>query len=193
MMLRTFIRSDSIAYPWLAPAGTRRGTVDNATTLGYIDSSTGEFVEVSVRESIRDVLYENRINPVTYMPGAGILNYGNKTLMSGSSLDRINVARLVAYLRGRLEAIGRQYLFEPNDPLTRSELKGQVEQLLNEMIAKRAIYDYLVVCDESNNTSARIDRNELWLDVAIEPAKAIEFVYIPLRLKNTGEISGTST
>ena len=192
MMLRTIIRSDSIGYPWLAPAGTRRGIVDNAQTLGYIDATTGEFVEVANRERVRDVLYDNRINPITFMPGAGILNYGNKTLITGSAMDRINVARLVAYLRGRLEAIGRQFLFEPNDPLTRNEIKGQVEQLLNEMIAKRAIYDYLVVCDESNNTPARIDRNELWLDVAIEPAKVIEFVYIPLRLKNTGEIGGTN-
>jgi len=188
MMLRTIIRSDSIAYPWLAPAGTRRGLVDNAQSLGYIDAATGEFVEVNNRERVRDVLYENRVNPITFIPGAGITNYGNKTLYEGSALDRINVARLVAYARGRLEAIGRLYLFEPNDPLTRNELKGQVEQLMQELVAKRAIYDYLVVCDESNNTPARIDRNELWVDIAIEPVKAIEFVYIPLRIKNTGEI-----
>ena len=188
MALRTFIRSDAIAYPWMAPAGTRRGLVDNAQALGYINSDTGEFVEVSNRERVRDVLYENRINPLTFIPGAGIVNYGNKTLFSGSVLDRINVARLVAYLRGRLEAIGRQYLFEPNDPLTRNEIKGQVEQLMNEMVATRAIYDYLVVCDESNNTPARIDRNELWLDVAIEPIRSVEFVLIPLRIRNTGEI-----
>lgn len=188
MMLRTIIRSDSIAFPWMAPAGTRRGIVDNAQSLGYIDAATGEFVEVSNRESVRDVLYTNRINPITFLPGAGITNYGNKTLFSGSALDRINVARLVAHVRGRLEEIGRGFLFEPNDPLTRNEIKGQVEQLMNELIAKRAIYDYLVVCDESNNTPARIDRNELWLDVAIEPVKAVEFIYIPLRIRNTGEI-----
>ena len=188
MMLRTIIRSDAVAYPWLAPAGTRRGVVDNAQSLGYIDAASGEFVEVANRERVRDVLYENRINPFTFIPGAGIVNYGNKTLSAESALNRINVARLVAYTRSRLEAIGRQYLFEPNDPLTRNEIKGQVEQLMNELIAKRAIYDYLVVCDESNNTPARIDRNELWLDVAIEPVKAVEFVYIPIRIKNTGEI-----
>lgn len=188
MMLRTIIRSDSIAYPWLAPAGTRRGLVDNASLLGYVDADTGEFVATSVREAVRDVLYENGINPITNLPGSGITNYGNKTLFTGSALDRINVSRLIAYLRGRLEAIGRGYLFEPNDPLTRNEIKGQVEQLMNELIAKRGIYDYLVVCDESNNTPARVDRNELWVDIAIEPTKAIEFIYIPLRIKNTGEI-----
>ena len=81
-------------------------------------------------------------------------------------------------------------MFEPNDKITRDEIKQQVEGLLVELIGLRAIYDYLVVCDTTNNTSTRIDRNELYVDIAIEPVKAIEFIYIPLRLKNTGEISG---
>ena len=70
------------------------------------------------------------------------------------------------------------------------EVKGAVESLLLELVGQRALYDYLVVCDESNNTPNRIDRNELWIDIAIEPVKAVEFIYIPLRLKNTGEIAG---
>jgi len=195
MMLRTIIRSDEVSYPWFAPAGIRRGVVDNATGIGYIDAQTGEFRQVANREAIRDVLYDNRINPITFMPGSGILNYGNKTLFGGlggtSALDRINVARLTAWIRLRLEMIGRAYLFEPNDQLTRNEVKGDVERLMNELVANRGLLDYLVVCDESNNTPARIDRNELWIDVAIEPIKAIEFIYIPVRLKNTGEISGS--
>jgi len=191
MMLRTLIRSDTVSYPWMAPAGTRRGIIDNAQTIGYVESDTGEFREVLNRENIRNVLYENRINPITFIPGAGLLNFGNKTLMSSSSMDRINVARLVVYIRTRLEAIGKQFLFEPNDQLTRNEFKGQVEQFMNDLTAKRAIYDYLVVCDSSNNTPFRIDRNELWLDLSIEPTKVAEFIYIPVRLKNTGEISGT--
>ena len=79
-------------------------------------------------------------------------------------------------------------MFEPNDTITRNEVKNAVEQLLNDITAKRGIYDYLVVCDETNNTPARIDRNELYIDIAIEPTKAVEFIYIPVRIKNTGEI-----
>ena len=191
MMMRTIIRSDEVSYPWLAPAGTRRGVVDNAISIGYIDSTTGEFVQINVGQGLRDVLYENDINPITFIPGVGITNFGNKTTTSiTSALDRINVSRLVAFLRGRLEEIGKLYLFEPNDEITRNEITNTVNSLMIDLIAKRAIYDYLVVCDLSNNTPGRIDRNELWVDVAIEPVKAIEFIYIPLRIKNTGEISG---
>jgi hypothetical protein len=191
MMMRTIIRSDEVSYPWLAPAGTRRGVVDNATAIGYIDSATGEFQQINVGQGLRDVLYENDINPITFIPGVGITNFGNKTTTSiTSALDRINVSRLVAFLRGRLEEIGKLYLFEPNDEITRNEITNTVNSLMIDLIAKRAIYDYLVVCDLSNNTPGRIDRNELWVDVAIEPVKAIEFIYIPLRIKNTGEISG---
>jgi len=189
MILRTVVRSDDVAYPWLAPAGTRRGTVDNATQLGFVNAITGEFTQTAIRQGIRDTLYENSINPITFIPGSGILNYGNKTTFTGSSLDRINVARLVAFIRGRLEVIGKNFVFEPNDTTTRDEIKNSIESLMIDLVAKRGIYDYLVVCDESNNTPTRIDANELYVDVAIEPVKAVEFIYIPVRIKNTGEIA----
>jgi hypothetical protein len=189
MMLRTVVRSDDVAFPWLAPAGTRRGTVDNASQLGYVDATTGEFTQTAIRQGLRDTLYENSINPITFIPGSGILNYGNKTTFTGSSLDRINVARLVAFIRGRLETIGKNFVFEPNDQTTRDEIKNSVESLMIDLVAKRGIFDYLVVCDTSNNTPTRIDANELYVDVAIEPVKAVEFIYIPVRIKNTGEIS----
>ena len=189
MILRTIVRSDDVAYPWLAPAGTRRGTVDNASQLGYVNAQTGEFVQTAIRQGLRDTLYENSINPITFIPGSGILNYGNKTTFTQSSLDRINVARLVAFIRGRLEVIGKNFVFEPNDQTTRDEIKNSIESLMIDLVAKRGLYDYLVVCDESNNTPARIDRNELYVDVAIEPVKAVEFIYIPVRIKNTGEIA----
>ena len=190
MMIRTIIRSDEVSYPWLAPAGTRRGVVDNAVQLGYIDAATGEFVPLSVNQGLRDVLYTNNINPITFIPGIGITNFGNKTSRAvTTALDRINVARLVAYLRGRLKEIGDLYLFEPNDQITRLQITNQINSLMIDLVAKRALYDYLVVCDLTNNTPARIDRNELWVDVAIEPVKAVEFIYIPLRIKNTGAIA----
>jgi hypothetical protein len=190
MMIRTILRSDAVSYPWLAPAGTRRGVVDNASAIGYIDAATGEFQQIAVSQSVRDILYERNVNPITFIPGVGITNFGNKTSTAvTTALDRINVARLVAFLRGRLEEIGKLFLFEPNDEITRNEITNTVNSLMIDLIAKRAIYDYLVVCDLSNNTPARIDRNELWVDIAIEPVKAVEFIYIPLRIKNTGEIS----
>jgi hypothetical protein len=193
MMIRTIIRSDEVAFPWLAPAGTRRGVVDNATQIGYINAATGEFESLGVRQGLRDVLYENRINPITFVPGVGITNFGNKTLTSlSSALDRINVARLVAFIRGRLEVIAKQYLFEPNDQITRNEITNAINSLMIDLVAKRGIYDYLVVCDLTNNTPARIDRNELYVDIAIEPVKAVEFIYIPVRIKNTGEIASQS-
>jgi hypothetical protein len=191
MMLRTFLRNDTVAYPWLAAAGTRRGIIDNALNIGYLDRATGEFVTIKTRIGIRDVLYINFINPLVFFTGNGLLNYGNKTSFnSQSALDRTNVARLVAYIRRQLTIAARPFVFEPNDQLTRQQISGVVESLFVDLVAKRGIYDYLVVCDESNNTPARIDRNELWIDVAVEPVKAAEFIYIPVRILNTGELSG---
>lgn len=190
MMLRTFVRNDTIAYPWLAAAGTRRGVIENATNIGYLDRATGEFQVIKTRIGIRDVLYSNFINPLVFFTGNGLLNYGNKTSFnSQSALDRTNVARLVAYIRRQLTVAARPFVFEPNDALTRQQIAGVVESLMIDLVAKRGIYDYLVVCDQSNNTPARIDRNELWVDVAIEPVKAAEFIYIPVRILNTGELA----
>ena len=188
-VLRMMIRNDQVGFPWFAPAGTRRGSIDNASRLGYLNSSN-EFVSIGVREGVRDTLYENRVNPLIQTPQAGIVAFGQKTRAAGtSSLDRINVARLVAHMRSKIDKAARNFLFEPNDSITRNEIKGVMESLCNDLVAKRALFDYLVVCDESNNTPERIDRNELYVDIAIEPIKAVEFIYIPLRIKSTGEIA----
>jgi len=189
MMLRTFVRSDDKSYPWFAPAGTQRGQIDNANGLGYVSSTSGEFISTNVGKGTRDTLYQNAINPLTFINGTGLVNYGNKTRHNTTSaLDRINVARLVAYLRNEVDNISKPFVFEPNDRITRNEIKQEMEKLCNDLIAKRGIYDYLVVCDTTNNTPTRIDRNELYVDIAIEPVKAAEFIYVPIRLKNTGEI-----
>jgi hypothetical protein len=193
MMLRTMIYNDTVAYPWFAPAGQRRGIIDNATNIGYINATTGEFVTTKNRVGLRDVEYTNFINPLAYFTNIGILNFGNKNSFdSQSALDRTNVARLVAYIRYQLQVALRPFIFEPNDNITRSQVQSLVQTLLADIQSKRGVYDYLVVCDESNNTPARIDRNELWVDVAIEPVKAVEFIYIPVRILNTGEIAGLS-
>ena len=189
-ILRTIALSDQVSYPWFAPAGTRRGGITNASSAGFIDAE-GEFKTVALNEGQRDTLYANAVNPITFLTGAGLVNFGQKTrAKNASSLDRINVARLVIYLRSQLNKLAKPYIFEPNDKITRDEIKQQVDSLMLELVGQRALYDFLVVCDESNNTPSRIDRNELYVDIAIEPVKAVEFIYIPLRLKNTGEIAG---
>jgi len=189
MMMRTIALSDQVSFPWFAPAGTRRGGITNATAVGYIDSLTGEFQTVALNEGQRDTLYDLKINPIPFFNGVGLVAYGQKTrARNASALDRINVARLVVYLRSQLDKLARPYIFEPNDKITRDEIKQAVESLLLELVGLRAIFDFAVVCDETNNTPARIDRNELYVDVAIEPVKAVEFIYIPLRVRNTGEI-----
>lgn len=190
MILRVLANNDNVGYPWFAPAGTRRGIIDNATAVGYIDSTTGEFQTISLTESVRDSMHTAKINPITFFSGTGIVNFGNLTkATSSSALDRINVSRLTVYLRTQLDKIAKPFIFEPNDTLTRNEIKSAIESFLLELVGQRALYDFLVVCDETNNTAARIDRNELYVDIAIEPVKSVEFIYIPLRIKNTGEIA----
>ena len=189
--LRTFIHSDNISYQWFAPAGARRGLVDNATAVGYVDYKSGLFTKLGVRQSLRDTLYTLRINPIANLPGLGLAIFGQKTRSPiAQSTDRVNVSRLVNYIRTMLAGITNSYLFEPNDKITRDQIKQAIEGAMNDLVAKRGIYDYLVVCDSSNNTSSRIARNELYVDIAIEPVKAVEFIYIPVRLKNPGTIGG---
>jgi len=187
--LYKYAYNDNVAYPWFAPAGLTRGVVSNASGVGYLDSTSGEFRPVSLSKGQRDSLYTSKINPIANFPAEGIVMFGNKTLYNQSSaLDRVNVARLVAYLRERFEVIGRPFLFEPNIKSTRDRAKSTYENFLFDILAKRGITDFACVVDESNNTPLRIDRNELWIDIAVVPTKAIEFIYIPIRLVNTGEI-----
>jgi hypothetical protein len=191
IMLRTIALSDNVSYPWFAPAGVRRGGVTNASSVGYVEAATGEFKTVALNHGQRDTLAAVHVNPITYLAGQGLLAYGQKTRqLVASSLDRINVARLVIYMRYQLNIIAKPFIFEPNDKITRNEIKQQIEKFLLELVGQRALYDYLVVCDSSNNTPSRIDANELHVDIAIEPVKAVEFIYIPLRLENTGAIKG---
>jgi len=190
MALRTYLYNDNVAYPWFAPAGTRRGLVNNATDLGYVDYTSGEFVRTGVNQALRDSLYQLKINPITIIPGIGLVVWGQKTRDPNTeSLDRVNVARLVNYIRTIFASSGNAFLFEPNDKITRDQFAAQLNRALNDLVAKRGIYDYLVVCDTTNNTPDRIANNQLYADVAIEPEKAVEFIYIPIRLFNPGDIA----
>lgn len=185
--LRTIAFNDQVSFPWFAPAGFQRGLVTNAQSVGYL-TSEGEFERIILNPGQRDTLYLNNINPISDQPNRGLVVYGQKTLNPvASALDRVNVARLVNYLRFNLEELLKPFLFEPNDAETRLQVTTTVDRFLGDLVGKRALFDYGVRCDESNNTPDRIDRNELWVDVAIKPIKAIEFIYVPIRILNTGD------
>jgi len=186
MALRTYAYNDQVAFPWFAPAGFQRGVVNNATSVGYLDAAEGEFVPVALNEGQRDTYYLNKVNPIASFPGRGINVFGQKTLNATSSaLDRVNVSRLVIYIREILDDAVKPFLFEPNDSVTRTNAKVVVDRFLGELVTQRGLYDFVTVCDSTNNTPARIDRNELHIDIAIQPVKAVEFIYIPIRIQNT--------
>ena len=192
MALYTFAYNDNISFQWFAPAGTTRGVVQNASAVGHI-TTEGEFKAITLSQGQRDAMYTAKLNPITTFPGQGTIIFGQKTLhTTTSALDRVNVARLVAYLRDRFDELARPFLFEINDDQTRARAKIAFERFLADILSRRGLNDFAVVCDTSNNTPARIDRNEFYVDVAIEPSKAAEFIYIPIRLVNTGALSTTN-
>ena len=178
-------RNDINNFPWFSPAGTARGAVLNAIKLGY-----------NPNQIQRDKLYTNRINPVIFSPGAGIVLFGDKTGFGKSSaFDRINVRRLFIYLEDAISAAAKDQLFEFNDEITRTNFVNIVEPFLRDVQAKRGITDFRVVCDETNNTGAVIDNNEFVADIFIKPARSINFIGLTFVATRTGisfeEVIGT--
>jgi hypothetical protein len=189
-VLRTFLYSDQVSYQWFAPAGVNRGLVSNMNNIGYIDANTGSFVHNGINQGLRDALYPLKINPLTQLPGTGIVVWGQQTRSAiTSSRDSVNVVRLENYLRTVFKSISNGYLFEPNDTVTRKSIARQIEGALHDVLAKRGVYDFLVICDTSNNTSSTIANKQLYVDVAIEPMRDVEFIYIPIALYNPGDIA----
>lgn len=194
--LRTIAYSDEVSELWFAPAGTRRGLVSGVSVVGYVSGTLGtatSFNEVALNQGQRDNLYKyfTNINPIVFFPGRGIIVWGQKTSApDASARDRINVERLIQYIRRQLRKNTMSFVFEPNDQLTRDNLKATVDAFLGDLIVKRGLYDFATVCDESNNTPDRIDRNELYIDVALKPVRAAEFLYIPIRIVATGASLG---
>lgn len=190
--LRTIAYSDDVSELWIAPAGTRRGLVSGISMVGYVSGTLGTattFNEVALNVGQRNNLYKyfTNINPIVFFPGRGIIVWGQKTSApDASAMDRINVVRLIAYIKRQLRKNTMSYVFEPNDQLTRDNIKATVDSFLGDLIVKRGLYDFATVCDESNNTPDRIDRNELYIDVALKPGRAAEFIYIPIRVVSTG-------
>ena len=192
--LRTYTYSDNVSFLWFAPAGIRRGLISGITNLGYVSGTLGTattFVDVALNAGQRDALYQysasGDINPIVFFPGNGFLVWGQKTSApAASATDRVNVSRLIKYVKRQLRKNTLSFIFEPNDQLTRDNLKAVVDAFLGDLIVKRGLYDYVTVCDESNNTPDRIDRNEMYIDIALKPVKAAEFLYIPIRIVATG-------
>ena len=169
-------RNDIDNFPWFSPAGTTRGTILNAVKLAYNPSQTQ-----------RDRLYSARINPVIVSPGGGIILFGDKTALSkASAFDRINVRRLFIYLEDSISSAARDQLFEFNDEITRTNFVNIVEPFLRDVQAKRGIQDYVVICDETNNTAAIIDNNEFVADIYIKPARSINFIGLTFVATRTG-------
>ena len=195
-VLRTFLHNDQVAYPWFAPAGVNRGLISNLNDIGYIDITSGAFVHNGINQGLRDALYPLKINPLTQLPGSGLVIWGQQTRNpSTSAQSSVNVARLENYLRTVFASVANGYLFEPNDQITRTSIARVIEGALNHVLALRGLYDFLVICDTSNNTSTTIAAQQLYVDVAIEPMRDVEFIYIPIAIYNPGTISqlGTSS
>jgi len=190
--LRTITYSDDVSDLWFAPAGTRRGLVSAAEDVGYVSGTLGTattFNAVALNNGQRDNLYKyfTNINPIVFFPGRGIIIWGQKTSApDASALDRINVGRLIMYIKRQLRKNTMSFVFEPNDQLTRDNLKAAVDSFLGDLIVRRGLYDFATVCDSSNNTPDRIDRNEMYIDVALKPVRSAEFIYIPIRVVATG-------
>lgn len=192
IMSRVITVSDNNSQLWFAPAGANRGIVTGVSQMGHFSGVAGtptKFVESVLALGQRDNLYKDgtNINPITFLPGRGIVVMGQKTSAPvTSALDRVNVIRLLAYIRRQLRKSTFAFVFEPNDQLTRDNLKAMVDGFLNDIVVKRGLYDFATVCDDSNNTPDRIDRSEMYIDIALKPVKAAEFIYVPIRVLSTG-------
>ena len=169
-------RTDLIADSWFSPAGLNRGVIRGAVKLAYNPS-----------KSQRDELYKARINPVVTFPGQGTVLFGDKTGLSApSAFDRINVRRLFIVLEKAISTASKFQLFEFNDEFTRANFRNIVEPFLREVQGRRGITDFLVVCDETNNTGEVIDRNEFIAEIFIKPARSINFITLQFIATRTG-------
>jgi len=178
-------RTNIVAFPWFSPAGQQRGTLNNAIKLAY-----------NPTKAQRDLLYPARVNSIINQRGSGIILFGDKTALGyASAFDRINVRRLFLTVEQALEGAANAQLFEVNDVNTRSNFVNIVEPYLRDIQAKRGLYDFLVVCDESNNTPEAIDNNEFRADIYLKPTKSINFVTLTFIATRTGvnfsEVAGT--
>lgn len=170
------VRSDELRDAWFSPAGFNRGQIKNIVKLAY-----------NPKKADRDILYQADVNPVVTFPGQGTVLFGDKTLLGKpSAFDRINVRRLFIVLEKAISTASKFTLFEFNDPFTRSQFKNLVEPFLRDIQGRRGIYDFKVVCDETNNTGEVIDGNRFIGDIYVKPAKSINFIQLNFVAVRTG-------
>ena len=161
---------------WYSPAGVNKGSLRNAIKLAY-----------NPNKADRDELYQARINPIVSFPGSGTTLFGDKTaLASPSAFDRINVRRLFLNIEKRIGSLSKQVLFEQNDEGTRSSFSSAVNSYLSEVQSRRGVTDYLVICDDTNNTPDVIDRNEFVAEIFIKPTRSINYITITFTATKTG-------
>lgn len=161
-------RTDAVTDPWFSPGGYNRGQIKNVVKLS-----------VTTDQALRDELYKNNINPVVTFRGQGTILYGDKTMQTKpSAFDRINVRRLFIVLEKAIATAAKYQLFELNDAFTRAQFRAMVEPFLRDVKGRRGLYDFKVVCDETNNTAEVIDRNEFKADIYLKPARSINYIYL---------------
>ena len=170
------VRTSNAVDDWISPAGLNRGGLRNVVKLAY-----------NPNKADRDELYQSRVNPIVAFPGSGPVLFGDKTaLASPSAFDRINVRRLFLNIEKRAADLGKQVLFEQNDSVTRGNFNSAITSYLAEVQARRGLTDYLVVCDETNNTPAVIDRNEFVAELYLKPTRSINYVTVTVTATRTG-------
>jgi hypothetical protein len=170
------VSTSAILDDWFSPAGLNRGGVQNVVKLAF-----------NPNKAARDDLYSNRINPIVSLPGSGPVLFGDKTgLASPSAFDRINVRRLFLNVEKRAKALAEAVLFEQNDSTTRSNFSASISSYLSEVQARRGVTDFLVVCDETNNTPEVIDRNEFVAELYLKPTRSINYVTVTVTATRTG-------
>ena len=169
-------RSEDLADAWFSPAGFNRGQIRGSVKLPF-----------NPNETLRDDLYKNGINPVVSFPGEGTVVFGDKTILTRpSAFDRINVRRLFIVLEKAISTAAKFQLFEFNDAFTRSQFRNLIEPFLRDVKGRRGITDFKVVCDETNNTSSVIDRNEFVADIFVKPNRSINFISLSFIATGTG-------
>ena len=170
------VTADATADPWFSPAGTSRGSIKNAVKLAYSPSKAD-----------RDTLYKAGINPVVGSQGQGIILFGDKTLLNkNSAFNRINVRRLFITVEKAIATAAKFQLFEFNDGFTRAQFRSLVSPFLRDVQGRRGVYDFRVVCDETNNTAEVIDQNQFRADIFLKPAKSINFITLTFVATRTG-------
>ena len=171
-----YAKTDDVADPWWAPAGLNRAVLTGVRRLAW-----------NPKLGNRDILYANGINPIVSFAGQGKVVWGQKTMLAKSSaFNRVNVRRLFIVLEKAISTAAKYFLFEPNDVITRNLLVNMINPFLRDVQSRRGIYDFRVICDESNNTPERIDRNELWCDILIKPTRTAEFIVLNFVATKTG-------